>query len=154
MFVSLMAPAVQATDSGDTDVSLGNLDGVIVGDNVVLDNVVIDNNTVEEVKPTVPNPMELLTQTTEPVTSPIFADQEVTAPENAECACGGGSVIAYHADDCVVKTYYHNICDGSAGEIYARWERFSKDGQSYILDYLQNYHAGLCRVAGIAQRQC
>ena len=139
MSVSLIAPAAQAADS-NIYVSEDNLDDVIVGDNVVLDNVVVDSDNIGGEKPLAPNPTELLTQTTEPANKPVFAEPDALEPEDKECNCGEDTAISDHADNCVVKAYYDSICDGSAADIYARWDRFSGDEQAYICDYLHSYH--------------
>ena len=55
MVLGFMVPTVQASSTDDIFVSDGNLDNVIVGDNIQLDNVVIDGESLTTpAEPTVP----------------------------------------------------------------------------------------------------
>ena len=134
MVLSFAAPAAQASGSDDIYVSDGNLDDIIVGDNVTLDNVVVNGETVT---PPVTDP-------TEPDTSPVYVETESTVPEefenvvpngeasvvfegatvSAEGIPQGGSVTVENSAvdaDAAIENFVAEIQETSSTELFA-WD--------------------------------
>ena len=134
MVLGLAAPSVQATDTDDVYSNI--MDNIVVEDGSNVEVVFEDTsvNTSEPVK--LPNPSDLLPESTEPPYT--FGAPVVEAPvAEVGCQCVDLSSAVKHPGVCEVKAPYMELCSASsAKELFAQWGNYTLVEQDFILDYL------------------
>ena len=128
MVMSFAAPAM-AAESSDIYVSNGNLDDIVVGDNVSFENVTIDNDKVG-----ITTPGGAFGNTVKPIPEPEGSEQQIP---DAICKCDECDTLAEHKENCSVKVEYQRIATGAASDVFAQWGEYTYEEQAYMLDYLR-----------------